>query len=115
MNELKKTQQQRIARAKRTKARLVVGAHRPRLIINRSHKAIYAQIVDINGQVLAAASSLKSTSKNLTEGAKLVGEAIADLALAKKIEQVAFDRKHYRYHGRVKALAEAAREKGLKF
>jgi large subunit ribosomal protein L18 len=114
MNEANKTRLQRIARAKRVKARLNVTADRPRLVVDRSHKAIYAQIIDVQGKVLVTANSLKGKAKNLTEGAKLVGEAIAELALAKNIKQAVLDRKHYRYHGRIKALAEAAREKGLK-
>ena len=114
MNEANKTRQQRIARAKRVKARVILNADRPRLVVDRSHKAIYAQILDLQGEVLLAANSLKSKTANPIESAKAVGEKIAELALAKNIKQVAFDRKHYRYHGRVKALAEGAREKGLK-
>lgn len=91
----------------------------PRLSVFRSSKHIYAQIIDdVNGVTLAAASSLdkdyEGNGGNI-EGAKKVGEAIAKAALDKKIENVVFDRGGYLYHGRVKELAEGAREGGLKF
>ena len=91
----------------------------PRLSVFRSSKHIYAQIIDdVNGVTLAAASSLdKGFDGNggNAEGAKKVGEAVAKAALDKKIENVVFDRGGYLYHGRVKELAEGAREGGLKF
>ncbi len=91
----------------------------PRLSVFRSSKHIYAQIIDdVNGVTLAAASSLdKGYDGNggNKEGAKKVGEAVAKAALDKKIENVVFDRSGYLYHGRVKELAEGAREGGLKF
>lgn len=90
---------------------------RPRLCVFRSGKHMYAQIVnDVNGHTLAAASSLnlesKSSGKNL---AKEVGMAVAKVAIAKNIKTVVFDRNGYLYHGRVKSLAEGAREGGLNF
>ncbi|RME04084.1 MAG: 50S ribosomal protein L18 [Deltaproteobacteria bacterium] len=95
---------------------------RPRLNVYCSGKHIYAQIIeDESGRTLAAASTLnKEIREGLAktankEAAKRVGEAIAQRALAKDIEQVVFDRNGYIYHGKVRALAEAAREKGLKF
>lgn len=92
---------------------------RPRLCVFRSNRYIYAQIVDDTKQrVLFACSSsnLKdSKSKNKTEIATEVGKMIGKLALDKGIEQVSFDRAGYRYHGRVKALADGARAAGLKF
>jgi large subunit ribosomal protein L18 len=95
---------------------------RPRLCVYRSLTHLYAQVIDdATGQTLAAASSLdKETRQHLKGGgnvasAKVVGKAVAERARAKGIEQVVFDRGGYRYHGRVKALAEAAREAGLKF
>ena len=91
-----------------------LSADKLRLVVDRSHKAIYAQIIDQQGKVVATANSLKSKAKNQIESAALVGEKIAELALAKNVKQAVLDRKHYRYHGRIKALAEAAREKGLK-
>lgn len=111
------------ARIHRRVRRKISGkAQRPRLCVFRSLAHIYAQIVDDSqGKTLAAASTLEKEicadrrgAGNL-HGARLVGKAIAERALAKGIESVVFDRGGYRYHGRVKALAEAAREQGLKF
>lgn len=93
---------------------------RPRLNVFRSSKHIYAQVVDdTKGCTLAAASSLEKGSPQKSGGtlaaAKEVGKQIAQRALEKGIRQVALDRGGYQYHGRVKALAEAAREGGLQF
>ena len=93
---------------------------RPRLAVFRSHKSIYAQIIDdAKGKTLVAANekSIKWPKKKLTktEKALAVGEALATKALKKKIKEVVFDRRKYRYHGRVKALAEGARKGGLVF
>ncbi|GGG89650.1 50S ribosomal protein L18 [Polaribacter pacificus] len=93
-------------------------ANRPRLSVYRSNKEIYAQIVDdVAGVTLAAASSRDKevASSSKTEAAASVGKAIAEKATKAGIEAVAFDRNGYLYHGRVKVLAEAAREAGLKF
>ena len=92
-------------------------AERPRLTVFRSNKAIYAQLVDdTTGVTLAAASSVKfDDAKANTEAAGKVGTSIAEQALAKGISQVVFDRNGYLYHGKVKSLAEGAREAGLKF
>ena len=88
---------------------------RPRLVVFRSNQAIYAQIFDdASGKALAGTSSLKSKKKGM-EAAAEVGKTIAELAGKKKVSEVSFDRNGYRYHGRVKALADAAREAGLKF
>jgi large subunit ribosomal protein L18 len=94
----------------------------PRLTVFRSSKHIYAQVVDdVAGKTLAHASTLTKTVKgslgeaNKTDAAKLVGHAIADLLKKQGIERVVFDRNGYLYHGRVRALADAAREAGLKF
>ncbi len=96
--------------------------HYPRLNVFRSLKHIYAQIIDDDkGQTVAAASSLDNevrsriSSGGAVAGAKMVGEEIAKRAKAQGIEAVMFDRGGYRYHGRVKVLADAAREAGLKF
>src|SRR5690554_3081611 len=89
---------------------------RPRLRVSRSLKHIYAQLIDdTKGRTLAEASSvsLKIDGHNV-EAAKKVGKALADRAKEKNIEAVCFDRGSYRYHGRVKALADGAREGGLK-
>jgi|SRR6476620_2434909 large subunit ribosomal protein L18 len=94
---------------------------RPRLCVFRSNKHIYAQIVDdSNGRTLVAASSLDADAKGgkgggNVDGAKTVGKIVAKRAQDKGIQAVLFDRGGYIYHGRVKALAEAAREAGLKF
>ncbi|HPJ51495.1 MAG TPA: 50S ribosomal protein L18 [Flavobacteriales bacterium] len=92
---------------------------RPRLSVYRSNKGIYAQIIDDeNGRTLASASSLKDKLANevaKTEQARIVGQAIAEKAKAAGIASVVFDRNGYLYHGRVKALADAAREGGLQF
>ena len=90
----------------------------PRLSVFSSNKEIYAQVIDdVNGVTLASASSLDMKLENggNVEAATKVGEEVAKRALAKNIETVVFDRGGYIYHGRVKALAEAAREAGLKF
>ena len=107
-------------RIKRRIRKLVSGtASQPRLSVYRSNKEIYAQIInDENGATLVAASSIQKDVKakgNKTEVASIVGKAIAEKALKAGIEKIAFDRGGYLYHGRVKALAEAAREGGLKF
>ena len=95
---------------------------RPRLCVYRSLGHIYAQVVDDRGgRTLASASSLdKETRKQIKGGgniaaAKVVGKIVAERAKAAKIEKVVFDRGGYKYHGRIKALADAAREAGLKF
>ena len=113
----------KIERTQRIKYRIkktVSGtAQKPRLAVFRSNSEIYAQIIDdTKGVTLVAASSrdkdLKASGTK-TEKAKQVGEAIAKKALAAGIETISFDRGGYLYHGRVKSLAEGAREGGLKF
>jgi large subunit ribosomal protein L18 len=90
---------------------------KPRLCVFRSHRVIYAQIInDQTGQTLASANSLKLKAKNSkVKQAFTVGEFLAQNALKKKIKKVVFDRGRYRYHGRVRALAEGARKGGLIF
>ena len=93
---------------------------RPRLAVFRSNKEIYAQLIDdVNGKTITAASSrdkdIDAAKANKTEAAKLVCKAIADKATKAGVESVSFDRGGYLYHGRVKSLAEGAREGGLKF
>ncbi len=94
-------------------------AERPRLCVYRSNKGIYAQIIDDrSGRTLVSASSLKDKKANSVakvEQAAIIGTAIAEKAKAAGIEAVVFDRNGYLYHGRVKALAEAARKGGLNF
>jgi len=107
-------------RIKRRIRKIVTGtAEQPRLAVFRSNKEIYAQIInDATGATLVAASSKQKDIKakgTKTEIAAIVGKAIAEKATKAGIEKIAFDRGGYLYHGRVKALAEAAREGGLKF
>jgi large subunit ribosomal protein L18 len=104
-------------RAFRTRNKVKAVSDRPRLSVHRSDQHIYAQVIDDSqGVTLAAVSSVtlqKSGTK--TDSAKLVGKAIAEAALAKGVKAVVFDRGAFKYHGRVKALADAAREGGLDF
>ena len=113
----------RSRRKKRVRKKIKGSTEKPRLCVFRSSKHIYAQIIDDSiGKTLVGVSSL---SKGLVpkigknggnkRGATLVGAAIADVALKKKIKKVVFDRNGFLYHGRVKALSEAAREHGLEF
>jgi large subunit ribosomal protein L18 len=105
----------------RIRKRLIGNETRPRLCVFRSNKHIYAQVVDdSSGRTIVAASSLDAEGKNAKGGgnvaaAKTVGKIVAKRAIDKGIQNVLFDRGGYIYHGRVKALAEAAREAGLKF
>ncbi|HVJ19257.1 MAG TPA: 50S ribosomal protein L18 [Polyangiaceae bacterium] len=106
----------------RIRSKISGTEERPRLSVFRSGKHIYAQVVlDGNGQTVAAASTLSRDLKSSlgeddkTAAAKKVGALIAKICLEKKIDKVVFDRNGYLYHGRVKALADAAREAGLKF
>lgn len=110
---------QRRIRIKRRIRKIISGtATKPRLSVYRSNKEIYAQLIDdVNGVTLAAVSSRNKEIKADTKaaGATAVGKAIAKKAAKVGIETVAFDRNGYLYHGRVKVLADAAREAGLKF
>ena len=113
------TRSQRIKRHKRVRAKISGTPERPRLNVFRSSKNIYAQIIDdVKGVTLAAASTLdKDFSGNggNKDAARKVGEMIAKRAAEKGIEEVVFDRGGYIFHGRVKELADGAREGGLKF
>ena len=108
-------------RIKRSIRRKISGtASIPRLSVFRSNKQIYAQLVDdVNGHTLAAASTSEKGMENArgtkTDIAKMIGIALAKKATAAKIKDVVFDRNGYLYHGRVKAVAEGAREGGLNF
>jgi large subunit ribosomal protein L18 len=93
---------------------------RPRLAVFRSNKEIYAQLIDdVSGKTITAASSrdkdIDAAKANKVEAAKLVGKAIAEKAVKAGVDTISFDRGGYLYHGRVKSLAEGAREGGLKF
>jgi large subunit ribosomal protein L18 len=112
----------RIRRHRRVRGKVAGTAERPRLNVFRSVAEIYAQVIDdVAGRTLAAASTvdkeLRARVKGLkkAEQAKLVGQVVAERARSKGIQAVVFDRGGYKYIGRVKALAEGARESGLKF
>ena len=108
----------RVRRHARVRAKISGTSEAPRLCVYRSNKNIEAQIIDdVKGATLVSSSSmsLKLENGSNIEAAAKVGKDIAEKALAKKIKKVVFDRSGYIYHGRVKALAEAAREAGLDF
>jgi len=106
-----------IKRQKRIRTKIKASQDRPRLCVFRSNKFIYAQIIDDEkGQTLVGFSEKELNEKGVkTERAKKLGEKLAKAAIAKKIKTVVFDRGSYAYHGRVKAVAEGAREGGLIF
>ncbi len=112
--------QQRLRRARQTRARIAELAT-VRLTVHRSNSHIYAQVIDATGsKILASASSNEKAARGQKRGGDVkaaveVGRRIAERAKQAGIEAVAFDRSGYKFHGRVKALAEAAREAGLKF
>lgn len=108
----------------RTRSKMVGTMERPRLNVFRSNKHIYAQIInDVTGHTLVSASTLSPEFEQVAnagtglnvDAAKIIGKLVAEKALAQGINQVIFDRGGYKYHGRVAALASAAREAGLKF
>ncbi|MFH0820783.1 MAG: 50S ribosomal protein L18 [Candidatus Peregrinibacteria bacterium] len=113
---LSKKVQQRYRRHNKIRARLSGTPERPRLCVYRSLGKIYAQLIDdTNGHVIAACSTLKMKKGKPLELAKTVGKELAAKAKAASITICVFDRGGYLYHGRVKAVAEGAREGGLKF
>ncbi len=113
----------RLRRKKRVRKKIRGTTEKPRLCVFRSARHIYAEIIDdTSAQTLVQASSLSGGAREEIgkkggnkDGAALVGASIAELALKKGIKKVVFDRNDFLYHGRVKALSEAAREKGLEF
>ena len=120
MATFRKAARQRIHR--RIRKRVAGTAQRPRLAVHFSGKHIYAQVIDDDaGQTIAAASTSESSLLGETKAranqaaAELVGKAIAERSLAKKLDRVVFDRGGFLYHGKMKALADAARAGGLKF
>jgi large subunit ribosomal protein L18 len=117
-----KSRKARLRRHRRVRAKISGTAERPRLNVFRSLGNIYVQVIDdIAGHTLVSASTIdrelrgQVEDKNKTEAAKMVGALVAQRAQALGIKQVVFDRGGYRYHGRVKALADGAREAGLEF
>lgn len=124
-NVQEQIQERRLRRQRRVRKRLTGTAERPRLAVFRSSKHIYAQVIDdAAGKTLATAGTgekdLKSQLGDNAYGgnkaaAAIIGKAIAERAKAAGIDKVCFDRRSYKYHGRVQALADAAREAGLQF
>src|SRR6516165_10118710 len=122
MDHQKAKQRNQLRRRQHVRRNITGTAERPRLSVFRSSKHIYAQLIDdLAGATLASASSrTKDVAASLAYGgnikaSQVVGKKLAEQALAKGITKAAFDRGHYRYHGRIKALADAAREGGLQF
>ncbi len=119
MKSQKLINKKRAARARRSSAKIVGDAKRPRLAVFRSNRAMYAQLIDDSmGHTLVSASLRdlpKTKQGNKTDRAALIGEALAKKAKAAGVAEVVFDRRSYRYHGRVKALADGARKGGLQF
>jgi large subunit ribosomal protein L18 len=110
--------QQRLRRRRRVRARIVGSAERPRLSVYRSNRGVFAQLIDdVAGSTLAAVNWTEPELRKLTasEQANRAGELLAERAKSAGVETCVFDRGGYKFHGRVKALAEGAREKGLKF
>jgi large subunit ribosomal protein L18 len=122
MNPQKAKEVRRLRRRRHVRRKITGTPERPRLTVFRSSKHIYAQLIDdLSGRTLAAASSLAPDIHASTpyggnvKAAQIVGKRLAEIARERGIQKAAFDRGHYRYHGRVKALADAAREGGLQF
>jgi large subunit ribosomal protein L18 len=115
---MKITKSKRRLRIRRGIRNKIVGtSERPRLSVFKSNKAVYAQLVDdSNGHTVAAANSIElGTKTNNIDNSKQVGSKLAERAKAAGIESILFDRSGYQYHGKIKALADGAREGGLKF
>ena len=122
MNKYQKKRANQKRRERRVRSKIFGTAEAPRLTVHRTNANIYAQVIDdVEGKTLVAASTVEADIKNAVEhggdknAAKAVGEAVAKKALDAGITNVVFDRGGYIYTGRVKELAEAAREAGLKF
>jgi large subunit ribosomal protein L18 len=123
MNHQKAKERQRLRRRRHVRQGITGTSERPRLTVFRSSKHIYAQLIDdLTGRTLASASTVvkkvagtKPTYGGNVKAAKATGMRLAEAAKAAGISKAAFDRGHYKYHGRVKALAEGAREGGLQF
>lgn len=110
------TKKKRIQRHKRVRAKIAGTKDLPRLAVFSSNSHIYAQLInDDKAQTLASCNDLKIKQKSKSAKAKEVGKLIAKSAVEKKIDKVVFDRGGFKYHGKIKALAEGAREGGLKF
>ena len=122
MDQQRRKLQRQLRRKRHVRQKITGTAERPRLTVFRSSKHIYAQLIDdLHGVTLAAASSAAAGVKGdlpyggNVKAATAVGQKLAEAAKNKGILKAAFDRGHYRYHGRIKALADAARQGGLQF
>jgi large subunit ribosomal protein L18 len=122
MNPQKAKENRQLRRRRHVRRKIVGTPERPRLSVFRSSMHIYAQLIDdLTGSTLAATSSLGQGMREQVRyggnvaAAKVVGQRLAEMARERGITRVAFDRGHYKFHGRVKALADAAREGGLEF
>jgi large subunit ribosomal protein L18 len=116
LDKAKEIRDARVRRHIRIRRKVRGTSDRPRLCVFRSSRHIYAQLIDdSNHRTLASTGRLQHTEKGKIAESRLVGQRIAKLALNKGIQQVVFDRGGFIFHGRIKALAEAAREAGLKF
>jgi len=116
MDKIKVKNKQQARRAARVRSKISGIGSRPRLSVYRSNKGMFLQLVDdTTGQTLASAAMKEVKAASKVEAGKELGKLIAQKAKSKKIEQAVFDRGSYKYHGRVKAVAEGAREGGLVF
>ncbi len=117
MSNLKANRRLKVKR--RVAGSILPSAERPRLVVFRSNTEIYAQVIDIKNNTVCSASSLEKEINSLKETkvakAAIVGKKIAEIAKSKGVNKVVFDRNGFLYHGRVKSLADAAREGGLEF
>jgi len=116
MNQRKKLNQKRNRRAVRASARIFGTPERPRLAVHRTNRFIYAELIDdVKGHTLAAASNVgKKEKKTKIAAAETVGEEIGKKAVEQGITSAVFDRRQYRFHGRVKGVADGAKKAGLK-
>lgn len=119
MNKLKLRNQKREKRQKKVRSKIFGTANKPRLSVYRSNRYTYVQLIDDeNGKTLVSADIKelgKTTNKTKFQQAEMLGELIGNKAKVKGIARIVFDRSYYKFHGRIKALAEGARKGGLKF
>jgi len=112
-NQQKAIQQQRISRARRVRGKLHGTAERPRLSVYRSNQHVYIQAIDDTNSVTLAAAFDKGATGTKLERAQIAAQQVAEQLKKAGVKQVVFDRGHYRYHGRVKTVAETMREQGI--
>jgi len=116
MNKLKSKNQARVQRKKRIRAKVSGSATKPRISVFRSLRNLKIQVIDdVQGKTLVSAGIKESKLKNTVEGAKKLGKILAEKCLKADIKKVVFDRSGYKFHGKIKAIAEGAREGGLIF